>query len=125
MILYGWDLTVPGSWLTGIGLWNPDGEAADKIRGWIEEKGAEDVPVTGCVLWGVGNHGGGPSRKDLEQNGELMREEKGESILSGSSIRPVEDRALQTLDYGLEIVGKWKRQAFLLCLPGSGKRREA
>lgn len=36
------------------------GEAADKIKN--ELKNAEDVDY---VLWGVGNHGGGPSRKDL------------------------------------------------------------
>ena len=36
------------------------GDAANKIE--QQAKDAEDVD---CVLWGVGNHGGGPSRKDL------------------------------------------------------------
>lgn len=36
------------------------GHAAEKIKRRLEN--AEDVDV---VLWGVGNHGGGPSRKDL------------------------------------------------------------
>lgn len=33
------------------------------------EKGTEDVI---CVLWGVGNHGGGPSRKDLADIKDLI-----------------------------------------------------
>lgn len=36
------------------------GDAANKIR--LQSQEAEDVDA---VLWGVGNHGGGPSRKDL------------------------------------------------------------
>ncbi len=38
------------------------GHAMDKIRGVLENSIC-DVSI---VLWGVGNHGGGPSRKDLE-----------------------------------------------------------
>lgn len=30
-----------------------------------------EQPAVGCVLWGVGNHGGGPSRADLEALREL------------------------------------------------------
>ena len=36
------------------------GHAAEKIKNSLEK--SEDIDV---VLWGVGNHGGGPSRKDL------------------------------------------------------------
>ncbi len=48
---------------------SPLGGAADKIR-----RLADDFtkPVD-CVLWGVGNHGGGPSRKDLRDINELMK----------------------------------------------------
>ena len=38
------------------------GKAADKVRRWLESH--QDRP-RGMVLWGVGNHGGGPSRQDL------------------------------------------------------------
>ncbi len=38
------------------------GKAADKVRRWIE---AHEARPRGMVLWGVGNHGGGPSRQDL------------------------------------------------------------
>ena len=31
-----------------------------------------------CVLWGVGNHGGGPSRKDLTEIAGMMKEENAE-----------------------------------------------
>jgi alpha-mannosidase len=40
------------------------GEADQKILGYYE--GRADQP-TGLVLWGVGNHGGGPSRVDYEK----------------------------------------------------------
>lgn len=48
------------------------GQSADKIRKWLENHGDRS---NGLVLWGVGNHGGGPSRIDLAQIGELMQEE--------------------------------------------------
>ncbi len=39
------------------------GKAAEKIRTYIEEHGDEEI---GMVLWGIGNHGGGPSKIDLD-----------------------------------------------------------
>lgn len=56
------------------------GKAVEKIKGSIEACPDEGVNV---CLWGVGNHGGGPSRKDLEAIGELKREEaeKGVEVL--------------------------------------------
>ncbi|MEG0897445.1 MAG: alpha-mannosidase, partial [Ruthenibacterium sp.] len=40
------------------------GEATDKIEQWIKK-----YPDTqkGLVTWGIGNHGGGPSRKDVKE----------------------------------------------------------
>lgn len=32
-------------------------------------------------MWGVGNHGGGPSRKDLEDLTDLIREKEKENVL--------------------------------------------
>jgi len=43
------------------GYSSPLGKSADVIR---KRAQAQDFPV-GAILWGVGNHGGGPSRKDL------------------------------------------------------------
>ncbi|MGN0999792.1 MAG: glycoside hydrolase family 38 C-terminal domain-containing protein [Faecousia sp.] len=50
---------------------SPMGEAADKIRSVLERNRDKGCDI---VLWGVGNHGGGPSRKDLSDIAQLMRE---------------------------------------------------
>lgn len=47
------------------------GHAVEKIKKLMEEN-QERNPV--LVLWGIGNHGGGPSRIDLEQIGNLQKE---------------------------------------------------
>ncbi|MFD0717596.1 glycoside hydrolase family 38 C-terminal domain-containing protein [Paenibacillus sp. GCM10027626] len=46
------------------------GKAHKKIAQWLEMNANEP---TGVVLWGVGNHGGGPSRRDLTKIGELIQ----------------------------------------------------
>lgn len=46
------------------GLYNSlMGRVLEHVEG-VLERSASDLPD--CVLWGVGNHGGGPSRQDLE-----------------------------------------------------------
>lgn len=47
------------------------GGARQKVVDWI---GANGDQVCGIVPWGVGNHGGGPSRKDVSELNALMRE---------------------------------------------------
>jgi len=47
------------------------GEADEKIKGWIELNNDKE---TGLVLWGIGNHGGGPSRIDYEKISKLAEE---------------------------------------------------
>ncbi len=49
---------------------SPLGGAADAIRA----KAAGQPEDVICVLWGVGNHGGGPSRKDLRDIEKLQAE---------------------------------------------------
>lgn len=49
---------------------SPLGKAAEKIRNLIEEH--DDDPL--CILWGVGNHGGGPSEQDLREIAKLQKE---------------------------------------------------
>jgi len=44
------------------------GEADEKIKGWMESHKDKEV---GMVLWGIGNHGGGPSRIDYQKIKEL------------------------------------------------------
>jgi len=48
---------------------SPLGHAVDSIKSRAD---ASDHDVV-CVLWGVGNHGGGPSRKDLSDIEELKK----------------------------------------------------
>lgn len=47
------------------------GNAHLKIRKWLEENA--DIEC-GIVLWGVGNHGGGPSRIDLKRIRQIISE---------------------------------------------------
>ena len=44
-----------------------------KMRPWENE----DVAF---ALWGIGNHGGGPSRKDLTEVGQMIKEELGNGV---------------------------------------------
>ena len=47
------------------------GKLTEKINGWIEKHPEAE---TGMMLWGIGNHGGGPSRIDLESVERLKGE---------------------------------------------------
>ncbi|MFC5407151.1 glycoside hydrolase family 38 C-terminal domain-containing protein [Cohnella soli] len=44
------------------------GKSTEKIASWLKENPEAQI---GLVLWGVGNHGGGPSRLDLKLIAEL------------------------------------------------------
>lgn len=47
------------------------GRVEKKIRAYMEK---HPYRQTGLCLWGVGNHGGGPSARDLEQIAQMQRE---------------------------------------------------
>jgi len=66
------------------------GQAQQKIKNWIQEN-SEKSP--GMVLWGVGNHGGGPSKKDLQDIANLIREEKELSVFHSTPEAYVNDLA--------------------------------
>jgi len=57
------------------------GKARAKIEQWIAENLNSKV---GMALWGIGNHGGGPSKIDLEQIGQLQKEEQNWEISHGT-----------------------------------------
>ncbi len=61
-------------------LWynSPLGRAGDKLLTQMQER-----PALGAclMLWGVGNHGGGPSRRDLRDLGRIMAREKNWTLL--------------------------------------------
>lgn len=46
-----------------------NGKALEKLEEWIDSK--KDIK-TGLFLWGVGDHGGGPSRKDIKDINSFM-----------------------------------------------------
>ncbi len=54
-------------------LGNAVNDIKRKMRPWQDQ----DVAF---ALWGIGNHGGGPSRKDLREIGEMIKEELGNGV---------------------------------------------
>ncbi len=54
------------------------GGAREKVETFLAEYPDRDASL---ILWGVGNHGGGPSRKDLSELAALMDETKTAEIL--------------------------------------------
>ena len=56
--------------IEGVPMWMLGSDAGGKMR-----DGMEDVDYS---LWGVGNHGGGASRKDLAEIAEFQKEMQAE-----------------------------------------------
>ena len=54
------------------------GEADLKIKGWMDKNPNAKV---GLVLWGIGNHGGGPSRVDYQKIKELNENTEAYNII--------------------------------------------
>ena len=54
------------------------GGAAEKIRAWMEREAGTMVRQ---VPWGVGDHGGGPSRKDLKDIADLAARTAGADVI--------------------------------------------
>ena len=59
---------------------SPKGQAASRVQKWIRDNPDRAV---GILLWGIGNHGGGPSRTDLIQLQKLMDKQKNGSSAMG------------------------------------------
>lgn len=57
------------------------GKARRRVEEWMAENPEQEI---GLLLWGVGNHGGGPSRDDLEQLRELIKEKTDRKIKHGT-----------------------------------------
>lgn len=79
------------------------GKAHEKVAHYMKHR--PDLPV-GLLLWGVGNHGGGPSRKDLENLTELIRTSETHRILHSTPEQYFEQVARETsnlpsVDYAL------------------------
>jgi alpha-mannosidase len=61
---------------------SPPGGTVEKIVEWLERDAAKPVRQ---VPWGVGNHGGGPSRQDLRDVAKLMAETPAPRIIHSTS----------------------------------------
>jgi alpha-mannosidase len=59
----------------------PLGKADEKVKEWMANNADKEA---GLVLWGVGDHGGGPSRRDIEQLGELKKATEDRKIVHSS-----------------------------------------
>lgn len=57
---------------------SPLGKAAETIEKRIDENSDNKVLA---ILWGVGNHGGGPSRKDLKDVNQLIKQTRDANII--------------------------------------------
>ncbi len=54
-----------------VGHYNSEkGKAKDKIINWLKQNASLN---NGLILWGIGNHGGGPSRIDLDEIEKLKK----------------------------------------------------
>ncbi len=60
------------------------GKAAEKAKNWISNNREKEI---GILLWGVGNHGGGPSREDLAMLDSLIQATKDRLIVHGTPER--------------------------------------
>ncbi len=80
------------------------GVAADKVRKDIERLADEEVAAS---LWGVGNHGGGPSDKDLTDIAQLIAESDIEIVHSTPDAFFAE----------VDPQAKWSR-SLISCMPG-------
>jgi alpha-mannosidase len=56
------------------------GKARQRVEQWIKENQEQN---RGMLLWGIGNHGGGASREDLEQLRELSEKKSGWDVRHG------------------------------------------
>jgi alpha-mannosidase len=50
------------------------GKAGDKVEEWIKD---HEIQNNGLLLWGIGNHGGGPSREDLTRINNIIKLDTG------------------------------------------------
>ena len=55
----------------------PLGKAAEKIRRAVQNCAEDDFEI---CLWGVGDHGGGPSRRDLQSIAALQKETEADGV---------------------------------------------
>lgn len=81
------------------------GKAAEKVRAYVDKCAEGDFFL---CLWGIGNHGGGPSKKDLDDLEVLTKEmeAQGVSLIHSTPEQYIDEvnqkRSLPTFDKGLK-----------------------
>lgn len=105
------------------------GKVHEELPHWMEEHKDEK---SGLDFWGVGNHGGGSSRKDLDDIAEMKK--NGANIVHVTPDEyfatvdtekiPVEDDTIRILDHGLEITNQLKAKYFLALCSGQEKIKD-
>ena len=60
---------------------SPKGQAAQRIQKWTRDNPERKF---GILLWGIGNHGGGPSREDLKQIRKLVAKQQNWDVRHGT-----------------------------------------
>ena len=58
------------------------GKAAEKVTGWLNKNATTPLWF---ILWGVGDHGGGPSRQDLRDLAKLIAQTKSHEVVHSTT----------------------------------------
>lgn len=84
------------------GYGNLKGKAVEKIVSIVKDNADDEVII---ALWGIGNHGGGPSKEDYEKIKKLMNKEELliDDTADLSSIAGVDGSKAETLDGKVDI----------------------
>jgi alpha-mannosidase len=102
---------------------SPRGKADEKVMDWMEKN--QDKAV-GSLLWGVGNHGGGPSLVDLDKLKQLMVVTE-EPIIIHSTPEAYFQELIESgevLPRHVQDVSRLKARAFFALASGQNKAEE-
>lgn len=77
----GYDGSQIMAWHVDCGYHSDPGTARKKIEKWLSQHPDTDLAL---IPWGVGNHGGGPSREDIRNVDQMIREHTEHRILHSS-----------------------------------------
>jgi len=78
-------------------LWynSSKGMATRKIEKWLDMYQEQDL---GIVLWGIGNHGGGPSKKDVKALNQLISKQKDRELFHSTPQKYFKELAKEKAD---------------------------
>lgn len=98
------------------------GDVPNKVMRYLESK-KDAVPENSMILWGVGDHGGGPTRSDMKTISEFAKKAKEEGI---EVIHSDADSYFDTLDIEkLPLLEKSVRPSMVGCYTTMSKIKKA